>query len=423
MLSRRIWLVAILLLLPGALPVMAQDGGAVWQVTDVAPLALPEAARIPLVLPAPDGQHALYDRGDAVCRFDVQTGAEECLQRADGLPRVTGVGPAGHRLAAWSPDAYRLAVIGMPGSTLMDTDVWIADFDAGTQTVLTDDGFEGSISDRVPGTLLDLQPTWSPDGTQIVLERTAIGQDGRFESARLVVVDVESGAVRDLGPLPGHETHEQDVGTTLDLAWSPDGTTLAAAFRHIPEPDYAVDGLWLVDVAGAGEMTQVLDWRAVEAALAALYPQRMALLLNGLQWSSDGARLLFRASDLRSYPMGQWMFWVELDSAEIVPIPLPAHPRDNEAVRMIWPMMAVWSPDGQALLVAARENTHPSDEAVIALDAAGGPADVSLRVIDVASREGQLLGHLPNGLSMQRAIWADSGDVIINGYHLILAEK
>jgi Tol biopolymer transport system component len=139
-----------------------------------------------------------------------------------------------------------------------------------------------------------------------------------------------------------------------------------------------------------------------------------------LSWSPDGSRLLFWAGDAGAYAGVMWCFWIDLDSRAVKPLPLPqGDPRATH------PMQAVWSPDGSAILVAARLLATLPDEAPNPLDPGStDDTSVALRLIDPSSGESILLGHLPYIPSLPfTAVWGPDGDVLIDGYHLKMARE
>jgi hypothetical protein len=146
-------------------------------------------------------------------------------------------------------------------------------------------------------------------------------------------------------------------------------------------------------------------------------------MVGPVVWSPDGTRLLFWASNTGATPIALWAFWVEVATGDITALPLPAHPRNTGARRGIWPLQAAWSPDGGSILVAAN-GTHPDDEQ-LPLDPNNPRGRVSVYLVDVAANESALLGHLPAGeaIPFYYATWSGSGNAILNGFHLTLAQE
>lgn len=413
----------------------AQDS-LTWQVTTAEPLALQSGVGMRM-FPAPDSQHIAYERTVRLnghrdlffCAADITSNQEPlCLEPPQELPRGFDPDARSHFFpAAWSSDSAKIAVVGQPLVTSYDTDVWIVDLRDDSWTNLTDDGYDGPLAETEDsagppaGVSIEVQPAWSPDGAQIAVERTLTGEDGAFLSSTLSLIDMTTGDIQDIAMLPGHATHDRDAGSVTGIAWSPDGTRLAVSLRH-REPDPENDGIWLVDVA-SGDLEPVLGFAQAEELFASIFPDVALETIGPVFWSPDGRALLFWASNPTTTPVALWAFWIDLESGEATALPLPSHPRDTGARRGIWPLEAVWSPTGDALLVAAN-GLHPDDEQIL-LDPENRRVRMSVYLVDAASAESALLGHLPPGEAapFYLASWSADGDVILNGYHLVMEQE
>lgn len=84
--------------------------------------------------------------------------------------------------------------------------IYIANGDGGAQTLLTDMP-EGAC-----------QPSWSPDGTQLVFTSPCSGSDGDFTNSSLYMINPDGSGLTPLFTDPGGD---------FDPAWSPDGTHIA----------------------------------------------------------------------------------------------------------------------------------------------------------------------------------------------------
>jgi Tol biopolymer transport system component len=421
----------ILLLAVGAAlgPTATSAQGQGWRVESVQPISriLEGLVSNPnQFFPAPDGHQVAYadpSGAPGICAFDVRSATPTCV----ALPPELGLS---FRLndffpfLGWSPDSARAAMVGVPYTFLRDTDLGIADFAALSFTNLANDGFAGNLlpGKTNGGVIIDIQPAWSPDGTQVAVERTVTDSEGHFDKTTITVVDATTGAARDLTLLPGHETWAMDAGTVISLDWSPDGLMLAFSLRHV-DLDPAYDGIWLLDVA-SGQTTRLVSNADAVAALQAIFPDFENLLaVAPLSWSPDGSRLLFWAGNPGQVPPAIWGFWMDMNSREIQVLPLPSTPQDSERQPEVWPVQAVWSPDGTRLLVAAQHSSAPDPSTITLLDPERSDAAVSLHVIDPATGEDTLLGFLPSQVNtLFRAAWGPDGDVVIDGYHLKLVQ-
>ncbi len=181
-------------------------------------------------------------------------GEEIYVMNADGSDqtRLTSF-PGAAQDPAWSPDGSRIAFVGWPNG--IRPEIYVMDADGtGVRQLTTGDSY-------VAG------PTWSPDGSSILFERSELtsstGETG------LGTVDVATGAVRTIVPLPGSES---------DPAWSPDGTRIAFVWWT-----QAGSGLYVMNDDGTG-LTRLTD-----PLVGAQSPS----------WSPDASRIAFAGSTPR----------------------------------------------------------------------------------------------------------------------------
>lgn len=147
--------------------------------------------------------------------------------------------------AAWSPSSQRWVM------TRIRTDIP----DAGN-VWLAGEGFEPSLVTDAPG--LQLNPSWSPDGRQIVYS----GGRG-IHTYELFVMPVEGGAPERLTDNRHHEFFP---------AWSPDGAWIA----YSADPDGDFD-IWLMRTDGS-DARKLTDVPGLDSRPA---------------WSPDGRRIAF----------------------------------------------------------------------------------------------------------------------------------
>ena len=422
---RRLFLSFLMMLTIGLVqPSAAQDGLAVVSINA---LSLSSGAS-DRIFPAPDALSVAYDSSirlnSHVDRYftisSVEPGDEPAYyDKPEDLPRGFEADATSFFVPfAWSPDSTRLAVTSQPLVTMTDTDLWIFEVATETWSNLVDDGYEGTLTVEAggaapAGTIVDTQPTWSPDGTTIAVERTIMAEDGQFGAAQLVLVDAESGEARDLAAVPGTAS----TGAITSMDWSADGTSLALIVRH-QQPDAENDGLWLVDVA-SGEVRLLAPIAQIEDALHSVLADLEMTGVGPVKWSPDGTRLLLWAGKVDGTPVQVWPFVVDAESGEIASAPIPAHPRDTDTARGLRPLQAMWSPDGQQLLIFTF-GLHP-DEDSTSLDPNNSSVRGALRLADVETGESQLLGYLPLGsTALYFAQWSADGHAVINGYHLVV---
>ncbi|MFO7321505.1 MAG: hypothetical protein DIU68_007235 [Chloroflexota bacterium] len=422
-------MLCLLLALSGA--VAGQDR-ATWRVESVLALPLSTGVGSARIFPSPDGRRVVHDSSirlnghiDRYLTLTLSEPGDEprYFERPEDLPRGFEADPASpHVPFRWSPDSARIAVASQPFATLLDTDLWIFDLESEQFTNLTDDGYTGPLTRQdgatpAPGTTMELNPTWSPDGARIAVEQSVIGEDGTFQPAEIVLIDSASGEAQPLLAVPGNGA----AGATTSMDWSPDGATLALTVLH-READAENDGLWLVDTE-AGEPRLLATLEQIDAAARSIFADVSLTAIGPVMWSPDGTRLLLWAGDSGGTPARVWPFVVDAGDGELTPVALPAHPNDTPERRALRPLQAAWSPDGRSLLLFTF-GLHP-DEENTPLDPDNTSVRGAVRVIDVTSGEGQILGHLPLGKAtpLYYAAWGPDGDVIVNSYHLKLAEE
>ncbi len=411
-------------------PARAQDPDPGWRVESVRPLTeIIEDSTNPMrIYLAPDGHQLAYEeRGDdsvGVCVLDVTNPVPRCVF----MPKETAYGfPYSDMFPAlrWSPDSQQIALVGMPYQYFKDTDLGLVDFTVSDPafTQLIDDGFNDNLLEMTAGASVEVNPAFSPDGTQIAVEQAVAIQDNVLITS-ISLIDIATGTSTALARLPGHKEYERDMGTTISMEWSPDGTTLAISSRHQRfEPAY--DGIWLVDVA-TGDLTQVITRDDLLSFYQVLYPnapEDAIDIIAPVRWSPDGSRLLFWAGAPFQYIGQVWAFWYDIESGDIHPVPLPITKYDGENSRGLWPAQAVWSPDGSTLLVVARLTVSPEVEETDFLIASDEPPFFGLYMIDIETESYMLLGYLPQGVGqLFYAQWGPENDVFAGGYYLKLAQ-
>lgn len=156
----------------------------------------------------------------------------------------------------WSPDGTRIAFTAVPpremrpsgepyrvdrfvyrfnGHEYLDDvvqDLYVLDLGGGEPRRLTDDR------------MMNLDPRWSPDGREILISSTMDADRSRVIYAHQRVVDVASGAVREL---------TQHWGDTSAAAWTPDGSRIVVVGHPTGTPGGGKSDVWIMDAAG-GEL-------------------------------------------------------------------------------------------------------------------------------------------------------------------------
>ena len=124
--------------------------------------------------------------------------------------------------------------------------------------------------------------SWSPDGKQIAFAHVPATQTGRFDSTRVQIVDVATGAIRSL---------TNDDRFQNNPSWSPDGRTVLCVFPRDGRGDLGyMTEIYAVPAAGgpARSLTRALDRQ-----------------FFGIDWMPDGKSILIAANDRTS--VGLWI--------------------------------------------------------------------------------------------------------------------
>jgi Tol biopolymer transport system component len=202
--------------------------------------------------------------------------------------------PDGTQVVYVRADARGLSCKGCPAT------VWIMNADATNQHALT----------QPQNGQWDYDPSWSPDGTQIVFSRWYIDAGARPE--HLFVVGVAGGAVRDLGVVGASPTWGPreiayvEVGSPVDggSLWSvaPDGT----GQRELAGGDSAYLPAW----SRGGELAYIDQGTGRKTVLVVSGGRVMLPFarVDDLAWLEDGSRLVLFAAKVNAGSLGSLVF-------------------------------------------------------------------------------------------------------------------
>src|SRR5690606_28311125 len=125
-----------------------------------------------------------------------------------------------------------------------DSDIYVFEREGVTLTNLTDDGYDGGLLDAPAGVPIDIVPTWSPDGQQIVFSRSLRENDS--SSTTVMRIDRTGGEpVAIVTP-----EIEEPMAVWMPMHWLPDDTILYSLVSM--RPDEPLNGVWRVGVDGTG---------------------------------------------------------------------------------------------------------------------------------------------------------------------------
>lgn len=121
---------------------------------------------------SPDGRRMAGIDDGKVCVVQLEDPAERtCAEDPEE--------PVDERNIAWSPDSQRLAFTEDFVRLLRESDIWTLDAESGETRDLTEDGPQPSPRQEALQGVVDLAPTWLPDGSALLFARTSDREVGR----------------------------------------------------------------------------------------------------------------------------------------------------------------------------------------------------------------------------------------------------
>lgn len=231
-----------------------------------------------------------------------------------------------------------------------DFEIWVSNLDGSAATKLTDN------------TVLDADPTWSPDGTRIAFQRAG----SCTNACRAIWVMNADGS--SATALTGFTSGVADSGPT----WSPDGSMIAFAstrsggVKHIFSvhlsggsatqltsganadwaPDWSPDGMRIVFAStrtGSSQLFTMAPDGSGQTKVVIAGPAAPSALIGEPSWSPDGSRIAFRgASDLYAAPTEVFVANADGSATSVA--------YSSEVATFLY--TPVFSPDGSKIVVA-----------------------------------------------------------------------
>ena len=232
----------------------------------------------------PDGGRFVVpavSRGRAVLAiFDVANGRKDREIRIDGADEVLN--------PTWSADGSQIAFSGLVGGV---NDLFVHDLSSGSTRRLTSDAYA------------EMDPAFSPDGTQLAFATDRFTTDLNvldIGQPRLAVIELKSGAVRQVGGFEG----AKNIGPQ----WTRDGRGL-----YFLSDRQGITNVYRLSLDG-GEPTQLTNLVTGVSGITALSPAM----------SASGGRIIFSAYEDDGYNV--YALETEVQLTGTPPVVLPGNP-------------------------------------------------------------------------------------------------
>ena len=162
------------------------------------------------------------------------------------------------------------------------------------------------------------QPSWSPDGLQLVFISPCVGRGDLFETiyneSSLYIINSDGTGLKQLTPAPGSD---------FEPAWSPDGEQIA-----------------FTSVRGGFRQIYSLDVESLEVTL--LTNTTSAIESSQPAWSPDGSKIAYTVKRV-----GVYQIWaMNEDGQEAVQL--------THSGQELWDYLPSWSPDGRTVFFNQR---------------------------------------------------------------------
>lgn len=413
------------LMLMSAVSVFAQD------VTSVTELDLDTGGAY-AYFAAPDGQHLLYTPSgdpDQLALLNLVDGSTVMIPvpQEGGFPvRVPNYSRSLFTAIRWSPDSTKFVFSGTDFITFREGDLWIYDLASETWTNTTDDGYDGramnsallrdELEEDQPF-MIESQPSWSPDGRSIAFERTVIPESDQ-QTSTISILDVETGAIRDVIELPKAEADSPVMGTTVGLEWSPDGKILYVDILGV-RPDFLIDGLYQLDIE-TGTLQKLLTPGRLGDVLKDFAGQTEdpPRLITPIRVSPTGEHILLWLGDYTRFPALYWPFVYDLESRSLTPV-VPYIPASDGPMQILVPQHVAWSPDGTQVLTLSRVYERAEIDAAELLPVDG--TSILLGSYTIAEGAYETFGLLPGiPATPMMGEWSETGHAVLGAFWFTL---
>jgi Tol biopolymer transport system component len=276
---------------------------------------------------SPDGSHIAWITRDGRGRKAV---GELCLFGFDGATKNCFAAPEEfdsypYQLA-WAPDSSAIAFTENVVVAGLESDLWIFNVADGSFANRTDDGVYGAWNVGEDAFALDLLPMWSPDSSSVYFWRVeplgdlqynlGVFQVGASEGEAEQVLDLTDSMA---GFLPRYS--QSNFALDGMSALSPDGSQIAVLLTDMSSDMlYGATPvtLWLLDLAGTTEPTELMTSDQLQAALPTW--QNLPANPQGVSWMGDGSAVVVNAFSNDTHSPLNLYYYVDVASGDATPV-------------------------------------------------------------------------------------------------------
>jgi len=188
---------------------------------------------------SPDGQWLAVEKAKTLCVYQAESLTEQICTPLEGRSLDL-------HSVAWSPDSQQIAFTENFPVYLHESDLWLMLVETGELNNLTDDGVDryqlgGEGMDKA---LIDLKPTWSPDGKTLLFARST-QSGGAWQGTSLYRVPAKGGDAQQVLSV----TDEEPAVVWHSLMWSADGKKIFYTLAS-HDPDTPDNGVWQAEADG-----------------------------------------------------------------------------------------------------------------------------------------------------------------------------
>jgi Tol biopolymer transport system component len=387
---RRTLFLLIAVLLAGAIPVTAQDGGDVDQLTVVSVTELDllaDTTNIYYYL-TPDGERLAHLSRDGIGMYTTAGQQLSLIRIVKRIGRIVDF-----EAMRWSPDSRHIVVTENFWQSLAEPDIYVIDTTTGEISNLTDDQVDSLPIDEPDVSwddiYIDVIPHWVDGGECILFVRyTRTGED--YNPPALMTIRPDGSDLTPIGTIEA-----DDSFAITDVDWSPDGNFMAYVYISRDSPN---NGVWLADVDGQnarrlGDFVYEAEDETISVPFAkVIFSADGQYVLACTKWISSPLSSIELNTKRQRSQASPWRVFSVVTGASLV--------LNDE----FYVSGAGWSPDGHALAYLVTDRLAPDNSGLYISSGPGDPGRLVLPGLFYPSTSYQT----------QPLTWADNNTILLS---------